>query len=184
MQKCCNNLVIMEIPESDSATLQAISRVFRLGQTKVSCIWIVTVNHSYDQVLQARNAQKMRAQIAGQGAVDPTEEEVEVAMSRPENKDLDREAVRAALMNINIDEVHMEMLGLRSTRHHEPWMNQKNFFAKDKLPSENTNVKPRSKQSKLDGYLFRNTGPMTRARGTLWLPLLLLKLTAVNSALT
>jgi hypothetical protein len=53
----------------------AIGRIHRLGQERVQDIYIITVDHSYDQILQAKAAKKMVAQLAGESRHEGTPEE-------------------------------------------------------------------------------------------------------------
>ena len=45
--------------------MQAIGRIFRIHQTKEQHIWILTIDYIYNQVIQARSANKIYRQIAG-----------------------------------------------------------------------------------------------------------------------
>ena len=57
-----------------------IGRVHRLGQREVQDIYNITVDRLYDQILQAKAAAKMVAQLAGESRVSGnTKEEMEAA---------------------------------------------------------------------------------------------------------
>lgn len=64
LHESCSDLVMAEPPESANIALQCIGRVFCIGQKSAQNIWMLTTNHTYDQVVQARAARKMYGQIA------------------------------------------------------------------------------------------------------------------------
>jgi superfamily II DNA or RNA helicase len=55
--------------------IQTIGRIHRLGQERVEDIYIITVDHSYDQILHSKAAKKMVAQLAGESRHERTAEE-------------------------------------------------------------------------------------------------------------
>lgn len=50
--------------------MQALGRAHRFGQQRFQRVWIVTQDHSYDQLLQASQTRKMLQQIAGEGLIE------------------------------------------------------------------------------------------------------------------
>lgn len=74
LHHACADMVFMDVPNSCNHFLQSVSRFFRLDQLNVGNIIILTLDHSYDQSLQAKACIKMIPQIAGQGAVTVTDE--------------------------------------------------------------------------------------------------------------
>ncbi|KAJ9635369.1 hypothetical protein H2199_008372 [Coniosporium tulheliwenetii] len=77
----CWNLVMLDVLESANIAAQRIGRVFRLKQKHRQNVWIVTVDHTYDQVIQARSAQKVYGQIAGTANTDVDHEVSELRKS-------------------------------------------------------------------------------------------------------
>jgi superfamily II DNA or RNA helicase len=70
LQGACSDLVMLDVPSSVPMALQAFGRIHRLGQSRKQKIWIVTTDHTYDQLLQAHIAAKMQSQLAGEGNID------------------------------------------------------------------------------------------------------------------
>ena len=64
LQKDCSDAISIDVPSNAQATLQAGARVVRIGQTRSCSIYIVTLDHSYGQYLQALAARKMHGIIA------------------------------------------------------------------------------------------------------------------------
>ncbi|KAJ9663132.1 hypothetical protein H2201_005803 [Coniosporium apollinis] len=81
LQEVCWNLVMLDVLESANIAAQRIGRVFRLKQKHRQNVWIVTVDHTYDQVIQARSAQKVYGQIAGTANTDVDHEVSELRKS-------------------------------------------------------------------------------------------------------
>ena len=132
LQKACYHMVMVDVPESANTAMQAIGRIFRIHQTKEQQIWILTVDHTYDQVIQARSAKKMYGQIAGTASLKDVETaEVESASfaDKERAKQAQLEATDKKVMRL-----YMAMLGQRSPRH--KWTDVKSFTSKDTLPDE------------------------------------------------
>ena len=49
-----------------------MGRITRLGQKRISNIWVLTCLYTYDQTTQHRAARKMITIMAGQGSLNPT----------------------------------------------------------------------------------------------------------------
>ena len=77
LQHACSNVIFVDIPMNANQTLEAIGRVFRIGQLESSLIGILSVNYTYDQAIQCQAAVKMIGQIAGQGRIDIPPDELE-----------------------------------------------------------------------------------------------------------
>ena len=59
LQKDCSTVIFVDVPSNAQSTLQAAGRVIRIGQKQRCTIYILTIDHTYDQVLQATAARKM-----------------------------------------------------------------------------------------------------------------------------
>ena len=68
-------MIFLNCPSNAQIALQAFGRIQRLGQKRISNIWVLTSNYTYDQTLQHRAARKMMTTIAGQGSIAPTPDE-------------------------------------------------------------------------------------------------------------
>jgi hypothetical protein len=81
LQGCCSKTIIMDTAANVNTIIQTIGRIHRLGQKEVQDVYIITVDHTYDQILQAKAANKMVAQLAGEARIqgDSKEEMEEVA---------------------------------------------------------------------------------------------------------
>lgn len=78
MQKDCCMVICVDIVNPNTG-LQIVGRVFRIGQKRRQHIWFLTTEATYDQVLQAKNAQKMIAQIGATAKIEVTEQDREHA---------------------------------------------------------------------------------------------------------
>ncbi|KAK0516099.1 hypothetical protein JMJ35_002133 [Cladonia borealis] len=54
----CSDVVFVDVPPNCSEMQQAIGRVYCLGQEHAVHAYLLTLDHTYDQVLQARSARK------------------------------------------------------------------------------------------------------------------------------
>ena len=54
LHHACADFLFIEVPDSANKLLQALQRVFRLGQEKRGNIVIMTPDHPYDRPLQAK----------------------------------------------------------------------------------------------------------------------------------
>ncbi|OBT52141.1 hypothetical protein VE04_08950 [Pseudogymnoascus sp. 24MN13] len=145
LQKQCCDLVFLEVPESGNTAAQGIGRVHRIGQTKEQHIYIVTCNHSWDQRQQARTAQKMYGQIAGQTNIQVSRDEVlklaatlgdegEGEDAEPLTPEARVNLAEARLRHAEVIRLYMEMFGQRSRR--DEWTEERDMTEKDFLPSE------------------------------------------------
>ena len=55
----CSDIIICCVADNVNQVLQALGRVHRIGQRLPQRIWIITLNHSYDQILQCFQTTKM-----------------------------------------------------------------------------------------------------------------------------
>ena len=69
----------MNNSSSANTVLQAIGRVYRIGQNHKSRVVLFTLARKSNQVEQARAADKMEAQISGRGKITVTDQELEEA---------------------------------------------------------------------------------------------------------
>jgi SNF2 family DNA or RNA helicase len=113
LQGACSEQVMLDVPSSVPMALQAFGRIHRLGQGRQQTIWIVTTDHTYDQLLQAHIANKMQSQLAGEGDLN----------EKFGTKD-------------QVDEMIRQLLGQRASR--EGWTSW-NLGDKDQMPSRKRN---------------------------------------------
>src|SRR5947207_11947939 len=69
LQRGCAKLVMMGMPENINTLLQTIGRIDRLGQPRIQEVWVLGVDHTYDQILQASAVKKMVIQMLGESEV-------------------------------------------------------------------------------------------------------------------
>jgi hypothetical protein len=74
-----------------------------LGQKEVQDIYIVTVDHTYDQILQAKAANKMVAQLAGEARVQgDSQEEMEKVAEQLVTKILGQRCSRVDWLDLDL----------------------------------------------------------------------------------
>lgn len=113
---------------------------------------ILTVNHSYDQILQAKQTSKMLAQIAGEADLQET---VTYPQEISEIPDLLERAEREKeyadyVIQAQAEEVIRKMMGQRASR--LDWGNATDLTAKDKLPGPSTPSKVNKRTRDLMGF--------------------------------
>lgn len=149
LQTCCSDLIIVAVALNINTFLQTLGRLHRMGQLRFQRVWILTQDHSYDQVLQHKQTQKMLQQIAGEGAivVDDnttvlTREQVvkclrhvkgSQKMSEDEQMREAQTIVKGQSIREQSEEIIRQVMGQRSSRAHEAWGNMRDLRAKDKL---------------------------------------------------
>ena len=137
LHHACADCLFIDVPVSANVMLQALHRIFRLGQKKTGNIVLVTLNHSYDQALQAKACKKMIPQIAGQGDVAVTDDMR--ANYKATHDGWDHEGVREELLDSMILleqclDLYQRTCGQRSSRHE--WVDAYDITAKDRLIPE------------------------------------------------
>jgi hypothetical protein len=55
----CSDIIIVCVADNINQIMQALSQVHRISQREAQRIWIVTLNHSFDQILQCFQTKKM-----------------------------------------------------------------------------------------------------------------------------
>ena len=129
LQHGCSDVLFIDVPRSNATLLQAICRVYRLGQTRQAQA-VVDSRRTYDQVIQARVAGKYVPQIAamaGDKGVTVSEEEIDTWMADQPTTSLgttetDPETARNDLRQMAKDiilfnkcaDLHVRLNGLRS----------------------------------------------------------------------
>ena len=78
LQKACHYLVFINIPLTANTIIQAIGRLFQISQKHEAIIWILTVNHTYDQRLQYTAARKMIFELTVKN-IDGSTRELKIA---------------------------------------------------------------------------------------------------------
>lgn len=66
LHHAADKIVVMDFPENIGFVIQIVGRLHRLGQQHEQRCWIVTVQHTYDQILQANAAHKFIPQLLGE----------------------------------------------------------------------------------------------------------------------
>lgn len=104
----------------------------RLGQGKVQRVTTLTVDRTYDQLLQANCTRKMLAQIAGEGDIQtgPVPAELDDIADEDEREEAIR-AWRTDEVNKQAEELIRRMLGQRCSR--KDWTDKLDLGAKDEL---------------------------------------------------
>lgn len=70
------DVIFVDTPSNAQVMVQAAGRVIRIGQLVACNIYVLTMDHSYDQVLQSIAASKMVSIIAGYTEKIATPEEI------------------------------------------------------------------------------------------------------------
>ena len=162
LQKACHHLVFLDVPSAANTMIQAIGRLFRIGQKHEAIVWILTVNLTYDQRLQYTAARKMIPQIAGTAALkatkveatrlydkahprkqDTSEDEPTVLHGGEEGADRPIDVEQAPqtdyhseMLDNECAEIYRVLVGQRSHRHSKEWKDHLNPKAKNSLKGE------------------------------------------------
>ena len=106
-------------------------------------MYVLTLDHSYDQTLYWRGTNKMLGTLAGQAVLTVTDEER--GMWREFHKDeisddaidtkLDHE-MQSAIIRIKCAALYVDMFGQRSSRNHDEWDYIRDVTRKDDIPEE------------------------------------------------
>lgn len=118
-QGASSYVLFVDLPFNANEILQCIGRVFRLGQLLPDVVAPLTINHIYDQIIQGRATNKMIGQIAGQGKVNVSEEEV-LDYIRTLSEELaglvDEVEARQEIMSNECVKLYIQLCGQRSSR--------------------------------------------------------------------
>ncbi|KAI9810553.1 MAG: hypothetical protein M1827_006226 [Pycnora praestabilis] len=168
LQHDCPYMIFMEVPGSANILMQAVGHIYRIGQKSPQFIWICTVDHTYDQTIQYRAANKMIGQIAGQGNVGCTDEEAEEAQidgDDPNDEDL-MQKLRACVIQRKCVALYVQSLGQRDSRHE--WSNAVDLEAKDALREPFSKLATRTGPARKVKKATRRVkaGPSTSGSGT------------------
>lgn len=105
-----------------------------MGQGRICLIWVPTVDHIYDQVLQAQATRKQIGIIAGQGNVTVTQAEVDAwRLDNPDETDeagnlYSDASVRVRLLTRKCETLYVQHFAQRSSR--KAWDNVQDLTAK------------------------------------------------------
>ena len=69
LQKNCNDVVFLNVSTNAQKTAQCGDWMFRIGQKRICNLWIITMNHTYDQIIQIQTVNKMIDIIADQNII-------------------------------------------------------------------------------------------------------------------
>jgi hypothetical protein len=131
LQKACHNIVMAEVPGSGSTANQSIGRVWRIGQAHQINAYILTTDHTYDQVIQSRAAKKYYMQLAATANLDFKMPADNSAFDHGDSEDEDERLSASRDMIIGY---YTKMFGQRSPR--DEWNDVHDLTSKDKLPGE------------------------------------------------
>lgn len=53
LQKTCSDVIFVDVPSNANTAQQAAGRILRIGQERICRFWVLTLDHSYDQCIQA-----------------------------------------------------------------------------------------------------------------------------------
>src|SRR5436853_5161062 len=143
LQRGCAKLVMMGMPENINTLLQTIGRIHRLGQPRVQEVWVLDVDHTYDQILQASAVKKMVVQMLGESEVTQLRTTQGYKARLREAHGLsDDEEVDEVLADIKgshlleqVDAQLVRLLGMRCSR--LTW-DQRDLYLKDSHPETDT----------------------------------------------
>ena len=128
-----------ELPFNITTLDQMIGRLWRVGQLKAVMVWLLTVDFTYDQVIQSRITRKAISQFASQAAASAEPEGKGKGKAREDEVPADESDVaNADGISEEMEErcigYYMQLYGFRSPRH--AWGNAVDLAAKDELPTE------------------------------------------------
>ena len=69
LQKNGNDVVFLNVSINAQTAVQCDDWMFQIGQKRICNLWIITMNHTYDQVIQIQIINKMIDIIVGQNAI-------------------------------------------------------------------------------------------------------------------
>ena len=142
LQQGCSDVLFLDVPGSHSTLLQAICRVFRIGQKRQVQAVVLSLDGTYDQVMQARAAGKYISQIAataGDQGITVSEDEIDQWMTdQPTTEQCTPEEMRSMAKDIIIfqkcADLYTRSAGQRSERH--TWIDALDICIKNQLPVE------------------------------------------------
>lgn len=74
LQSAAARIIIMELPINFYLVLQILGRVNRIGQRWLQKVWMLWVDHSFDQIALHRIFKKIVASLAGEGSAADAED--------------------------------------------------------------------------------------------------------------
>ncbi|KAL8793661.1 MAG: hypothetical protein Q9195_003710 [Heterodermia aff. obscurata] len=125
-------MVFIDCPSIASTALQCSGRILRMGQGRICRFWILTLDHSYDQVIQANTCNKMLGIIAGQGNFKVTQDEIEQWKTANPSGEYTDEQAKARVLVAKCEKIYCGLFGQRSSR--REWGDISDLTAKDDLP--------------------------------------------------
>ena len=69
LQKNCNDVVFLNVSTNAQTAVQCGNQMFRIGQKRICNLWIITTNHTYDQIIQTQTVNKMIDIIVDQNVI-------------------------------------------------------------------------------------------------------------------
>lgn len=139
-QKCCSHILFLELGNNVADLLQGLGRGHRIGQKKRLKIYVLTIDHTFDQVMQAKQTQKYLPQFAASCDIDvgslrhlhefqggQGSDDQEVSREDVEKWSEELEELKGLLQTL---------LGQRSYRGNKEWSDSTDFHKKDDLIGE------------------------------------------------
>jgi len=128
----CRRMILFETPESSNMTVQIIGRLVRLNQRHPVIVKIYTVDHTYDQIIQARSKIKAHTQIARLADMDITPDMMDTLLAGHEDEEIaNAETPEQRAKQILVERYYMSMVGHSCTRVN--WTDYNRLGAKDFL---------------------------------------------------
>jgi hypothetical protein len=78
----CSDIIIICVENNINIVMQVLGRAHRISQVCFQRVYIVTQDHSYDQLLQASQTKKMLQQVAGEGLIEIDVADFEVTVEQ------------------------------------------------------------------------------------------------------
>lgn len=151
LHRACAVVAIMGMPDNISVLLQEIGRVHRLGQLLEQEIFLLTTDHSYDQICVAKAMGKALVQSVGESSIALSEEEIQqkVNMQISEqwgNRDMTDEDMETLRLQMQSSDMQSQAamflckaLGMRGRR--DQWTSM-DLYEKDKTDDKTGQVRP------------------------------------------
>ena len=145
LQGGCHHVLVLDVPTGTNTFLQMIGRVIRSGQLHEVIVWLMTLDHSWDQRVTHRSETKYMAQLAAFSALKITDEMAAAHLeahleAHPTTEEsgfpITLEDARNTVFLSSLQDQYCAMMGQRSSRRASAWGELKDVFAKDALPEE------------------------------------------------
>ena len=134
LQKNCNDVVFLNVSTNAQTAIQCGGRMLRIGQKRICNLWIVTTNHTYDQVIQAQAVNKMIGIIVDQNVITIHFFQVKDWKVVNSESDFNDEEVETIFLFNLCHRLYSEQFDQRFSWAN--WIDVKDFIVKNCLPAE------------------------------------------------